>query len=280
MLDEIAVFANVARAENFTVAAKRLGMSVSSVSRRLSALEDRLGMRLVERTTRKVRLTADGTRLLEGCLGPVEALENLFGADSRRSRRVVRVTAPPLAARRSVGPGLLRFMQENPEISVELTTTNTMLSFIQDNIDIAFRLGPLPESEAIARKLWSVPYVVLASEKFLAERGLEPEVDRATFEELPGVVYGNPWRFVGHPDYMPPVIAHSIDDLELAAAAVQAGLGVSCLPATLMLPGVCELSVAGMTPVLRDMHAVYPSRRLMPDPVRALIDYMATTGGQ
>jgi LysR family transcriptional regulator AphB len=279
MLDEIAVFTSVARAQNFTAAAKRLGMSVSSVSRRLAALEDRLGMRLVERTTRKVRLTADGKRLLDGCLGPVEALENLIGADSRRARSVVRATAPPLAARRSVGPGLLRFMQENPEISVELTTTNAMLNFIQDNIDIAFRLGPLPGSEAIARKLWSVPYAVLASEEFLAERGLSADIDRKTFEALPAVVYGNPWRFVGQPDYMPPVIAHSIDDLELAAVAVQAGLGISCLPDTLMMPGVRELKVDGMTPVLRDMYAVYPSRRLMPDPVRALIDYMTSTGG-
>lgn len=275
--DDLAIFVAVARRLSFSAAATGLSLPPSRVSRRIAMLEDELGMKLFERTTRQVRLTHEGRQLLDRCGAPIEALEAALhgpGRPANGNEGVIRITAPPLAARSTVGPKLLDFMSANPDVSIELVSTNARLDFIRDDIDLAFRLGPLDESDLIVRRLWAVPYTLCAASSFARRHGLTGRADAATVLGLPAISTGQLWRFDGVPPFAPRHVRHVIDDLELALSAVRAGLGVGLLPREMLTSDVVAIEVATLSPQARDMHAVYPSRRLLPRRVRALMDHM------
>ncbi|UWQ90857.1 LysR family transcriptional regulator [Rhodobacteraceae bacterium M382] len=272
--NDLALFTSVARHLSFSEAANALGIPLSRVSRRIAELEDHLGAKLFERTTRTVRLTEEGRRLLDRCQEPFEALQDVAGFSDDGKRHMIRITAPPLAARTSIGPRLLEFAKQNPDVMLDLTTTNTMLDFFRDNIDLAFRLGPLNDSSLIAKRLWSVPYCFVAGIGFLDRNGLCSSVDLHQLLELPAITSGQPWVLAGGETIQPKKVSHSLDDLEVVADAVRKNLGVAMLPRDLASEGLRTLTVKNAAPMSRDMYAVYPSRRLLPVRIRKLIEFL------
>lgn len=278
--DDLAIFVTAAQSAGFTEAARRLALPASRISRRIAELERQLGVRLFERTTRRVRLTAEGRELLDRCNAPVEALEAILPRGTQLGRRLggtVHVTAPPLAVRSQIGPRLLGFMEKHPDISVELSATNATLDFVRDHVDLAFRLGPFDDSDLIVRPLWPVPYMLCASPTFVAEHRLSGRAAAEAIRGLPAIMTGHRWLFAEAPSYVPATIRHRIDDLETALAAVRRGFGIAFLPRSMLSAGVAEVTVDGLTPITRVMTLVYPSRRLLPARVRALIDHMIDT---
>lgn len=273
--NDLALFTTVAQHLSFSEAAQRLGIPLSRVSRRIAELEDHLGTKLFERTTRQVRLTEEGRRLLDRCQSPVEALQDVAGFTEDIKRQTIRITAPPLAARTTVGPRLLEFASQNPDVTFDLVTTYAMLDFFRDNIDIAFRLGPLADSSLIAKRLWSVPYSFCAGAGFIAEHDLRIlSVD--DLRTLPAITSRQPWVLANGEHVRPSQVSHAIDDLDVVAAAAQQDLGVAMLPSDMVTGTLRPLSIEGAQPLQRDMFAVYPSRRLLPARVRRLIDFMST----
>jgi len=276
MLDDLALFVAVAKAGSFSGAAADLGMPLSTVSRRVGDLERKLGTKVFERTTRKLRLTAHGRLLLGRTEASIETL-----AEAVRLRMpvggVIRATAPPLAARTRLGAGLLGFLGLNPGVSLDLITTNRHLDFIRDNIDVAFRIGPLDDSSLVAVKLWDVRYVICAGGP-LAE-SLRAKGDALTLAELnalPAISMGQVWRFAGMPPFHPANVVHRIDECQLAADAVRAGLGLAYLPADMALEAGMEVPLSGLVPVDKALFAVIPERRLLPAHLRSLIDWLKT----
>lgn len=272
--NDLALFTTVAQQLSFSEAAQRLGIPLSRVSRRIAELEDHLDTKLFERTTRKVRLTEEGRRLLDRCQDPIEALQDVAGFSDDVGRHTIRITAPPLAARTTIGPRLLAFAAQNPDVRVDLTTTNTTLDFFRDNIDIAFRLGPLTDSSLVAKRLWYVPYSFCAGAGFIAERGL----DRLTLDDLralPAITSRQPWVLDNGETLRPTEVAHSIDDLDVVAAAAAQNLGVAMLPTDMVTGHLQPLEIEGGHLMQREMFVVYPSRRLLPERIRRLIDFMA-----
>ncbi|MEC7964779.1 MAG: LysR family transcriptional regulator [Pseudomonadota bacterium] len=274
--NDLALFTTVANHLSFSAAAEQLGIPLSRVSRRIAELEEHLGAKVFERTTRQVRLTEEGRRLLDRCQDPIEALQGVAGFAEDTRRQVIRITAPPLAARKTVGPRLMDFAEHHPDVEFELTTTNLFLDFFRDNIDLAFRVGPLTDSNLVARKLWSVDYCFCASTKFIADRGLSNTLARKDFLALPALVAGQAWVLDSGETLQPKQIAHSFGDLDVIRQAVQSNLGVALLPRDMVSGDIQPLEIDSATPLTRDMFAVYPSRRLLPVRVRKLIDHMAS----
>ncbi|WP_371814406.1 LysR family transcriptional regulator [Ruegeria sp. HKCCA4812] len=273
--NDLALFTVVANHLSFSRAADRLGIPLSRVSRRIAELEGHLGTKLFERTTRQVRLTEEGRRLLDRCQDPIESLQGVAGFTDDTRRQSIRITAPPLAARTTIGPRLLDFAEQNPDVALEVTTTNIMLDFFRDNIDLAFRVGPLTDSSLVAKRLWSVPYCFCAGQGFIRERALDGPISRPDFLALPALTAGQPWVLESGETLQLKHTAHSLTDLDVIAQAARRNLGVAMLPLDMVDGDLQRLEVTDTIPLTRDMFAVYPSRRLLPARVRKLIDFMA-----
>lgn len=273
--NDLGLFTVVAHHLSFSKAADRLDIPLSRISRRIAKLEDHLGAKLFERTTRQVRLTEEGRRLLDRCQDPIEALQRVAGFTDDTRHHTIRITAPPLAARTTIGPKLVDFAEQNPQVQLELTTTNIMLDFFADNIDLAFRVGPLADSGLVAKRLWSVPYCFCAGQGFIREHGLSGPLTRPKFQTLPALMAGQPWVLETGETVNPAHIAHNIGDLDVIAQAARRNLGIAMLPKDMVEGDLRRLEVENTVPLTRDMYAVYPSRRLLPERVRKLIDFMA-----
>ncbi|MBD0864692.1 MAG: LysR family transcriptional regulator [Rhodobacteraceae bacterium] len=272
--NDLALFTTVAHYLSFSEAAQRLGIPLSRVSRRIAELEDHLDTKLFERTTRQVRLTEEGRRLLDRCQSPIEELQDVAGFANDIKRHTIRITAPPLAARTTLGPRLLEFASQNPEVTFDLVTTNSMLDFFRDNIELAFRLGPLEDSSLVAKRLWSVPYSFCAGASLIKDLDSK-SVTTDELRGLPAIISRQPWVLASGEQIRPSNIVHTIDDLDVVAAAARKNLGVALLPSDMIVDGLQLLPLKDAEPTLRDMFAVYPSRRLLPVRTRRLIDFMS-----
>ena len=272
--NDLVLFTIVAEHLSFSAAAQQTGIPLSRVSRRIGSLEHHLGVKLLERTTRRVRLTEEGRRLLDRCHNPIEALRGIMGFVDETKHQTIRITAPPLAIRTSIGGYLLDFVSRYPEVKIDLTSTNTKLDFFRDNIDLAFRLGPLDDSSLVARRLWTVEYCFCAGKKFAEEHDLNRTISLSRLLALPAIVSHQPWLLEKGERVQPSRIMHELDDLEIICDAAKRNMGIAMLPRDILVDDMQALTIKNSKPLLRKMYAVYPSRRLLPARVRNLIDFM------
>src|SRR6201993_685915 len=173
-LDAMQAFVTVADLKGFAAAARKLRLSPSGVTRLIAALEDRLGARLLQRTTRSVTLTDAGTRYLERArriLADVEEAER--AAESERTRpsgRLV-VSAPLGFGRLHVSPVMTAYLQRYPDVAGELRLEDRMISLVEDGVDLAVRIGELADSSLVARHVGKMRRIVVASPAYLKARG-------------------------------------------------------------------------------------------------------------
>jgi DNA-binding transcriptional LysR family regulator len=171
---EMSIFARVVDRGSFAAAASDLGLSPSAVSKLMSRLETRLGARLLNRTTRRLSLTADGEIFLaraRGILEAIEAAEGEIAAGRRMAQGHLRVHAFPTLAVEHLSAVLPDFLARHPRITFEFLVTNRAVEHVGDNIDLAFHVGRLPNSGFVARKIADLTQVVCASPSYLARHG-------------------------------------------------------------------------------------------------------------
>ncbi|WP_245814559.1 LysR family transcriptional regulator [Cystobacter ferrugineus] len=289
-LDDLRLFAMVAKHLSFVEAARRLGVPTSTLSRRVASLEDTLGARLLQRTSRRVGLTEEGERLLERAEPLLDALASVLDRTVDREEEPagrLRVTAPVLTGSQRIAPALFAFAAKHPRISVELTLTNARVSLVEEGYDLAFRIGPIQDAELVARRIWSVPFGLAASPRFVLEvlQG-RTRLDRDTLASVPAVLSraGGTWplrRKDGSLDELRPHERHTVNDPRVAIAAAVEGLGVVCAPLEAFEPQgdkLVRLTVVGRTVEPRELFAVYPSRRLLPRRVRLALDWVRERG--
>ncbi|WP_170182039.1 LysR family transcriptional regulator [Phreatobacter stygius] len=291
--DDVAVFVGVAREGSFVGAARVLGMPVSTVSRRVAALEARLKVQLLRRTTRAVNLTEDGRAFASRCgtaFDEIASAAEALAATAESLRGTLRVTAPFFVCPDTFGPSLLEFAAGHPDLVMDLRFTNAEPDLVEEGIDLAFQLGPLRDGRHVARKLWPVPYRLCASHDFIAGR-----------PDLAGLKH--PRELAGHPAVLtPPMLAWSfdhgdgrefaltpkisgatVDDLVIATAAVRRGLGLGFLPEALVAGdlghALVEIEIGDWRPTTREFFAVYPASRQLSPKVRAAIDHALTGRG-
>src|SRR4051812_28040004 len=177
-IDAMAAFVAVADLEGFAPAARKLGLSPSNVTRLIAALEDRLGARLLQRTTRSVTLTGAGARYLERArriLADVEEAESAAEGERTRPSGKLVVSAPVGFGRLHVSPVMSAYLMRHAEVSGELRLEDRMISLVEDGVDLAVRIGELADSSLVARHVGEMRRIVVASSAYLKARG-EPKM--------------------------------------------------------------------------------------------------------
>src|SRR5246127_408739 len=201
-IDAMQAFVAVADLQGFAPAARKLGLSPSGVTRLIAALEDRLGARLLQRTTRSVTLTDVGARYLERArriLADIAEAESAAEGESARPSGQLVVSAPFGFGRLHVSPVMSAYLKRYPEVSGELRLEDRMVNLVEDGIDLAVRIGELADSSLVARQVGKMRRIVVASPAYLKARG-EPKTleaiashDTIQFGSTAGVA---DWRFL------------------------------------------------------------------------------------
>lgn len=285
--DELVVFTAILDAGSLAAAARRLRRSTPAVSRALTALEERLGQRLIERTTRRLAPTAAG-RHFAGRARQVladyrEALAETSECTSIPLRGLLRVTAPVVFGRRHVTPLIATFLDAHPNMRVELVCADQQLDLVAEEVDVAVRIGRLTETGLVARKVGQVRPVLVASADYVARRGA-PRSPRDLSDHEIVYFTGVPsfdWRFRGFNRNRAMRLAARllVSDIESALIAVRAGRGVarvlSYQVADELLTGNLVRLLREFEPVPWPIHLVVPSARHMLPSVRMFLDHAA-----
>ena len=177
-LDDILVFVKVAQFESISRAARSLGMPISTVSRRLSVLESKLGVSLLRRTTRRVTLTAQGREYFSQCREPLTLLEEAERAltlGQKAPEGMLRVSVPVILGQEPFLDFVSRFLKAQPQIRIDLFITNQFLDLVAENIDVAIRFGELEDSSVVATRIGKSTRFVVATPEYLKGRKLPVE---------------------------------------------------------------------------------------------------------
>ncbi|HEY2752592.1 LysR family transcriptional regulator [Phenylobacterium sp.] len=285
-VDEINAFAAVADARSFTQGARRLGVSSAQVSKLVARLENRLGARLLNRTTRDVSLTDTGRAYLERARGLLEDFEALEGSvrDQGGPRGLLKISAPVSFGASQLTPALLDFAAAYPEVSLDVSATDRMVNLVEEGFDVGVRIGQLADSSVIARKLAAVRMVTCASPDYLARSGTPATPhDLGRHEAIIDTNARDPlvWAYGSHNDRHD-VRVHGrlrFGGADACVAAARRSLGVTRTPAFAaaddlrsgrLVPLLCAYE-----PQLIHVHAVYPHARHLAAKVRAFVDFLA-----
>lgn len=284
-------FAAVVEAKSFTGAAARLGAPKSAISRRVSQLEDRLGVRLLVRTTRSLHLTEGGAAYYERVRRVLEAFGD--ANDEARAQQVeprgtVRLTAPSDFGARVLPELLRRFLSAHPAVRLELSLTARRVDLVGEGFDVAVRFGRLADSTLVARKIPMDGALVVASPAYLEAHGVPRKVaDLKNHTILRFVSRDAPttWTLDGPrgPETVSidgPILA---DDMSFMREAALHGLGITIVPAFAVADDLRDGHLVRVLPryslAVGECHIVYASARLLPRRVSALVEFLATAIG-
>ena len=286
------LFIRVVETGSFSKASADLGITQPTATKHVAALEERLGARLFHRSTRGVSPTEVGAAYYDKCKSITRELDeadNLAALMQSRVRGTLRISTSVAFGRRALTPLVLRFMQQHPELQIDLSFEDRYVNLVEQGIDVAIRMGRLADSQLGARYLGLNPWVLVGAPGYLKQRGtpaLPP--DLATHDALVySTVQGDErWTFVGH-DGQPLVVPVRgplrSNNLSALLAAARAGMGLAVLPwyvanESVRSGAVLPLLTDWALPA-QDIHAVFPSPKLVPSKVRSLCDFLAVQFG-
>lgn len=283
-------FAQVAEQRSFTAAAERLDVSRGLVTRQVAQLEDHLGARLLNRTTRRVSLTEAGSAYFERCvqlLADLEEAEAVAASHLAEARGTLRVTCALAFGVRYVAPLIGGYMRQQPRVAVDLSFNDRTVDIVEEGYDLAIRIGALASSSLSARRLASTRMIVCAAPAYWRAHGKPSTPEELAAHDALHYVYSSTsdaWQFTG-----PGGDARSVriryrlraNNGEALLRAAASGLGVVQLPAFLvhaaMAAGELESALDDFCGPELGIHAVYPARRLLAAKVRTFVDYLAAS---
>ena len=281
-LDGIAVFVKVVQAGSFSQAAKLLNMPNSTVSAKVAALEKRLGVTLLQRTTRRLHLTEPGAGYFRRCL---QALEGLQAAESElesersETKGVLRLTAPVELGRSALPPVLDVLMKRHPAIEIDLIITNRLVDLVAENIDVAVRAGPLKDSGLIAKRFVLGQFGLWASPSYLKNNSVPRNPDELKEHDCLRFApfTGRKLQLTNGRERAQIALAGRItaDDFEALRALAVLGWGIALLPSFLCAEEVKERKLVSVLPNWRGdsvtISVVYPAQRFVSPKIRAFI---------
>jgi len=282
-------FVAVADLQGFAPAARRLGMSPSGLTRLVAALEERLGARLLQRTTRSVTLTDAGSRYLERArriLADVEEAESAAEGERIRPGGRLVVSAPVGFGRLHVSPVVSAYLARYPEVAADLRLSDRMVNLVEDGIDLAVRIGHLPDSTLVARQVGEMRRIVVASRDYLKRRGEPNAPQEITSHDTIqfGAMSASPdWHFVkdGHDIRIAVTPRFSTNSADAAIHYAEQGGGLTRVMA---YQAAASLKAQRVQIVLEKfelpavpIHVVYPTSRLLSAKVRTFIDLVTET---
>ena len=289
-LNDLYYFAQVVEHAGFAPAARALGMQKSKLSRRIGLLEDRLGVRLIQRSSRSFSVTEIGQEYYRQCramLVEAEAAQAVIDSVRSEPQGVIRMSCPPELLDYHFGDLIARFMAGHPKVQVHLKALNRKVDLIAEGYDLAIRVGAeaQDQSDLVMRKLGENGQGLVGSPALL--KGCPPTVAPTDLSTIPSLDLGLPqdahiWH-LEHPDGRTVEVHHQprliTDDLATLRAAALEGVGVAQIP-TLMVEG--DIAAGRLIDVLPHwrprneiVYAVFPSRRGLLPSIRALLDFLS-----
>lgn len=288
-LKELEAFVQVANKGTLTAAAAGEGVTPAIIGRRLDALEDRLGVRLIVRTTRRLTLTQEGEAFLEDCQRILTDLANAeaqLTLGSAKATGHLKVTAPAGFGRKHVAPLMLEFLRAHPEVSASLDLSDRTVDLVNEGVDCAVRLGGLEDSSLVAVRLGEMKRVVIGSPAYFQQRGTPRTLDDLASHACLALTTQPGWDFqqAGRPLLFKPGGRFICNDGAVLHEWALAGMGLAWR--SLWEVGD-DLRWGRLVSVLDDyatppvgIHAVFPQRRHLPLRVRLFIDLLKDNYGR
>jgi DNA-binding transcriptional LysR family regulator len=291
-MDKLDLFRTIVRVTDlasFTQAGDSLGLPKSTVSEHIRLLEERLGARLLHRTTRKVQPTQDGLALYERCKGMLDELDELEGlfrnSDELRGR--LRVDLPTAIARRLVMPNLGGFLGQHPDLHIQLSSTDRRVDLIREGFDCVLRIGALDDDSLVARPLGSLQMVNCASPAYLTAHGTPRSLADLAGHKLVHYVqnlgsgHSSGFEYVvdGRTQFLPMPGNVTVNNADSYKAACLGGFGIIQVP---LIGALEELErgelleiLPGHLPAPMNISLLYAHRRHLPQRVRVFMDWLS-----
>jgi DNA-binding transcriptional LysR family regulator len=285
-LSSIEVFSRVVETGSFSKAARALNIGQPAVTKQVAAIEKALGLRLINRNTRGISITESGARFYKKCRQIIENIEDIeVFAEQEKSRveGVLRISASLAFGQKVISPLLISFADGYPEICVDLTCGNPYSDLISQGVDVAIRMGALPDSSLGSSRIGTSPWGMIASPAYVGEHGTPENLD--DLKNRDGLVYSslhntNVWNYrLPTGERRPIVVRERIrsNNLMTILDAASAGLGVAIVPLYLAAPA---LSSGRIVRLLRheplheqEINAVFPSPTLVPTKVKTFLSF-------
>jgi DNA-binding transcriptional LysR family regulator len=286
---DLEIFARVVSAGSMSAAGRELGLSPAVVSKRLRRLEDRLGTRLLQRTTRQIALTEAGQGFYErvvAILARVEEAESFVTRRSSTARGTLKITAPTSFGRMHIAPHLCQFMKENPDLNINIILSDEFADIVGEGYDLAIRIAELADSSLVARRIAPVRRVLCAAPSYLERHGIPKKLEDLESHNCLTHVNGEAWKLEGPdgPVAFRPAGSLSTNSSEVVREAVVAGTGIGLRSTWDIGPDLARGSLTQVLPNYEGsrsiaVHAIYPSRQFLPMKVRLFIDFLADLYG-
>ncbi|MGH8779978.1 LysR substrate-binding domain-containing protein [Paraburkholderia sp.] len=286
-LNDLRLFAEVVERGSFTAAARSLGLQTSKLSRHVRALEEELGVRLLNRTSRSLSLTETGRQFHQHCLAVVaesRAAKDLVDQTRSQPQGTVRISCPLGLLSSGIAGMVARYVQENPQVQVLIDATNRRVDVIEEGLDFAIRvrLPPLDDIDLAVRQLGLSVLVLVASPELVAQRAAPTSID--SLKDWPTLAMADKsdrytWNLVD-PNGQGTSMTHkprlATDDLASLRTAAMMGVGVALLPGEFVKEDIRAGRLNRLLPDLATtpglVHAIFPTRRGMVPAVRHLMD--------
>ena len=284
---EMRVFTAVVDAASFVGAGDALNMSKAAVSRHVSDLEQRLGVRLMQRTTRKLSLTSEGELFLarsREILASIEASEAELSTRSVTASGLLKISVPVSFGIRHLAPLWSEFLANHPQVTLDVQLADRVIDLMDEGFDLAVRIARLPDSSLISRQLASTRQLLCAAPSYLKRRGTPAHPSELAQHDVMGyslMAMGDQWQFTG-PDG--PVSAKVrprmwTNNGDSCVAASLAGAGIQLQPTFLIDQELASGQLVEIMPQFRSVelgiYAVYPSRKFVLPKMRALVEFLS-----
>ena len=271
--DGVELFLQVVESGNLTEAAERLNLTRSAVGKGLARLEARLGTCLLQRSTRRQRLTEDGQAYYEHCLralAELEAAESVLESGRQQPRGRLRVSVPLAFGHHYAAPALWALLDRYPELEIDICFSDRMIDLVQEGFDMAVRIGPLPDTDRLsARRLGQQVMGLAASPAYLQRKGAIGSIEDLAAHR--GIAYRS--NTAQRSRLASPLI---VDDLQAVADAAIAGVGLAWLPSWLIAHYALRGQLQAVLPSYREqpapIHVIWPTAAHMPAKTRCAID--------
>ena len=271
--DGVELFLQIVERGNLTEAAERLNLTRSAVGKGLARLEARLGTCLLQRSTRRQRLTEDGQAYYEHCLralAELEAAESVLESGRQQPRGRLRVSVPLAFGHHYAAPALWALLDRYPELEIDLCFSDRMIDLVQEGFDMAVRIGPLPDTDRLsARRLGQEVMGLAASPAYLQRKGAIGSIEDLAAHR--GIAYRS--NTAQRSRLASPLI---VDDLQAVADAAIAGVGLAWLPSWLIAHYALRGQLQAVLPSYREqpapIHVIWPTAAHMPAKTRCAID--------
>jgi DNA-binding transcriptional LysR family regulator len=286
VLVSMGVFRRVAEKGNFSEVAREMEISQPTVSKHVAALENRLNVKLLNRSTRSLSLTDVGKHYYDRCVYILEELqetESTLRNQQSQPKGILRINTPVTFGELEIAPLLWDFLEKYPELNIDLIMDDRYVDLVKEGVDMAIRVGPMEDSSLVSRKIGGSPRFAVASANYLSENG-EPTSLQA-LKKHNCIVYMllttlNEWHFTG-PNGKESIRVHgrfSVNNPRIMRQAVLAGQGIAITPQWLIgddiKAGKVKVILSDYIPTPLEIHAVYPDRRLVPAKVSCFIEYL------